>query len=156
MEMALHHEEVTAALGPRYTQNGASLKASTSQETVQKQVPFETSSERMQTEKEERVQLSSLLRRTWVLRTLGLFSGIVLAGLLLAYDFIFLYSDVVFHNTTSYFPWAMGVSYTDYAKVSSMFFGAEALSLATIGGCVVIFLYKKEQIKQSLRELLGK
>jgi hypothetical protein len=46
---------------------------------------------------------------------------LIIVALLVAYDFMLLYTFYAFNNTTSYFPWSWKVAYYDMASVQTMF-----------------------------------
>ncbi len=76
-----------------------------------------------------------LLTNIWFLRSLCLISGIIISGLLLTYSFIFINTYLTFGNTTSYFPWSWGLSYTAAGIVAEEFVTGVGISLATISAC---------------------
>jgi hypothetical protein len=64
---------------------------------------------------------SASFRNIWYLRFLIVFGIIAIAVLLFAYDLLFFVTFEVYSNTTSYFPWAWGVAYTDFYTVQFNF-----------------------------------
>jgi hypothetical protein len=78
-------------------------------------------------------------------------SGLITSFLLLVYAFIFYATFLNYSDTTSYFPWAWDVIYTDSATVSSMFYGAEAVSVIAIIGCLTLLLAYFPRIRQALK-----
>jgi cellulose synthase/poly-beta-1,6-N-acetylglucosamine synthase-like glycosyltransferase len=114
--------------------------------TVQQRPP-----EKIVAQEADRVPVTHILTSIWFFRALALVPVIILAGFLLAYDFIFVNTFLVYGNTTSYFPWAWGVAYTDGGPVQSLFNGALVLSISIIASCIVAMYAFALKIRESGR-----
>lgn len=96
------------------------------------------------------VSLLAVATSVWFVRSLALIAGIIIGSLLLAYDFIFVNTYLIFGNTTSYFPWAWGALYTQFAIVQTMFLVTEAISLVAVAGCALSLLVTVPALREQL------
>jgi hypothetical protein len=65
--------------------------------------------------------------------------GALVAALLLAYDFIFLETFLNYGNTTSFFPWAWQVGYSNFDAMEQSFLLAFVIALAVLVACMISF-----------------